>query len=240
VIGEEPVDVEMPGITLDLPSSRDEALALSENAPTVRAAEFEERAAKDDIDVQFSDLLPTVAVEGAYQRQEDIGLEDSEEDVGSIIGQVVIPLYQAGEPDSRVRQSKQRYMQFRRLTSEARRAADREADTAWQALETANAQTQSFSEQVRANELALEGVRQEEQVGARTVLDVLDAEQETLNARVSLVASETDRVVASYRLLAAIGALTAVNLGLDVEYYDPTDHYRAVRNKFIGTGPSID
>jgi TolC family type I secretion outer membrane protein len=240
VIGEEPTGVEMPGIVLELPASRDEAVALSDNAPTVRTAEFEERAAKDDIDVQFSELLPTVSVEGAYARQEDLGLEDSEADVGSIIGQVVIPLYQAGEPDSRVRQSKQRYMQFRRLTNEALRAAEQEAVTAWQVLETATAQTQSFAEQVRANELALEGVRQEQEVGARTILDILDAEQETLNSRVSLVASETDRVVASHRLLAAIGALTAANLELDVEYYDPTEHYRAVRNKFIGTGPSIE
>lgn len=240
VIGEEPVDTEMPAIALELPASRDEAVTLSENTPIVRAAEFEERAAKDDIDVQFSDLLPTVAVEGAYERQEDLGFGNSEADVGSIIGQVVIPLYQAGEPDSRVRQSKQRYMQSRRLTSEARRAAEREAVTAWQALETAIAQSASFAEQVHANELALEGVRQEQEVGARTILDILDAEQETLNSRVRLVASETDRVAASYRLLAAIGALTAVNLALDVEYYDPTVHYRAVRNKFIGTGPSIE
>jgi TolC family type I secretion outer membrane protein len=240
VIGEEPVDLEMPAIELELPASRDEALALSDNAPIVRAAKFEERAAKDDIDVQFSDLLPTVAIEGAYERQEDLGIEDGEADVGSIIGQVIVPLYQAGEPDSRVRQSKQRYMQARRLTSEARRAADREAVTAWQALETTIAQTQSFVEQVRANELALEGVRQEQEVGARTILDILDAEQETLNSRVSLVASETDKVVASYRLLAAIGALTAANLELDVDYYDPAEHYRAVRNKVIGTGPDIE
>ncbi len=128
---EEPANVDMPDTALELPASRDEAVALSENAPVVRAAEFEERAAKDDIDVQFSDLLPTVAIESAYERQEDLGLEDREADVGSIIGQVIIPLYQAGEPDSRVRQSKQRYMQFRRLTSGARRAAERESVTAW-------------------------------------------------------------------------------------------------------------
>jgi TolC family type I secretion outer membrane protein len=240
VIGDEPADVKMPGLALELPASRDEAVALSENAPSVRVSEFEERAAKDDIDVQFSDLLPTVSVEGAYERQEDLGLDDGEADVGSIIGQVVIPLYQAGAPDSRVRQSKQRYMQFRRLTSEARRGAEREAVTAWQALETSIAQALSFAEQVRANELALKGVREEQEVGARTILDILDAEQETLNSRVSLVASETDKVVASYRLLAANGSLTAANLKLDVENYDPTKHDRAVRNKLIGTGPSIE
>jgi TolC family type I secretion outer membrane protein len=240
VIGEDAVDVKMPTQTLDLPSSREESVALSEGAPTVRAAQFQERAAKDDIDVQFSDMLPSVAIEGSYQRQQDLGSRDSEADVGSVIGQVTIPLYQAGAPDSRVRQSKQLYMQSRRLTDETVRAAEQEAVDSWQALQTALAQTRSFEEQVRATELALEGVRQEQEVGARTTLDVLDAQQEVLNAQVSLVSSQTDGVVAQFRLLAAQGALTAANLSLDAEYYDPTQHYKAVRDKFIGTGPSVE
>jgi outer membrane protein len=240
VIGDDPVDVKMPEDTPPLPSSRDESLALSRNAPEVRSAEFQERAAKDDIDVQFSDMLPSVAIEGSYQRQQDVGQRDSEVDVGSVIGQVTIPLYQAGAPDSRVRQSKQRYMQSKRQTDEAVRAAEQEAVNAWAALQTAIAQARSFEEQVRANEIALEGVRQEQEVGARTILDVLDAQQELLNAQVSLVSSQTDHVVAQFRVLASGGALTAQNLALNVEYYDPTRHYDAVRNKFIGTGPSVE
>ena len=239
VIGAEATSVEMPVETLTLPGSRDETEALAQGAPIVRAAQFDEKAAKDDIDVQFSDLLPTVAIEGSWQRQQDIGLRDSEADVASIIGQVTVPLYQAGEPDSRVRQSKQRYMQFKRLTVEALRAAEQEAVNAWAALQTARAQARSFEEQVRASELALEGVRQEQEVGARTILDVLDAQQEVLNAQVSLVSSQTDSVVAEFRVMAAIGSLTAAALGLPVDYYDPKVHYDAVRNKFIGTGPAI-
>lgn len=240
VIGEDPVDVAMPAVTPPLPASRDEAVALSQAAPNVQAAQFDERAAKDNIDVQFSDMLPSVAVEGSYQRRKELGGPDSESDVGTVLGTVTVPLYQAGAPDSRVRQSKQRYMQTRRLTDEALRAAEQEAITAWQGLQTAFAQSQSFEEQVKAAELALEGVRQEQEVGARTILDVLDAEQEALNARVSLVSAQTDRVVAQYRLLAAGGALTAANLALDVEYYDPRQHYERVRNKFWGTGPSVE
>jgi len=240
VIGEDPVEVAMPADTPPLPSNRDEAVALSQAAPNVVAAQFDERAAKDDIDVQFSDMLPSVAIEGSYQHRDDVGLRDSESNVGQVLGTVTIPLYQAGAPDSRVRQSKQRFMQTRRLTDEALRAAEQEAITSWQGLQTAIAQSQSFEEQVRAADLALEGVRQEQEVGARTVLDVLDAEQESLNAKVSLVSSQTDRVVAQYRLLAAGGALTAANLALDVEFYDPRRHYDQVRDKFIGTGPSVD
>jgi outer membrane protein len=239
VIGDDPDDVKMPTETPALPASREESAALSQGTPAVLAAQFQERAAKDDIDVQFSDMLPSVSIEGSYQRQQDVGQRDSETDVGSVVGQVTIPLYQAGAPDSRVRQSKQAYMQSKRLTDQALRAAEREAVNAWTALQTATAQSRSFEEQVRANEIALDGVRQEQEVGARTILDVLDAQQALLTSQVSLVSSQTDRVVAEYRLVAAGGALTAQNLGLNVEFYDPRQHYDAVRNKFIGTGPSV-
>jgi TolC family type I secretion outer membrane protein len=240
VIGEDPVDVSMPAVTPPLPSNRDEAVALSQAAPNVVAAQFDERAAKDNIDVQFSDMLPSVAIEGSFERREDVGLRDNEANIGTVLGTVTIPLYQAGAPDSRVRQSKQRYMQSKRLTDQALRAAEREAVNAWTDLQTAAAQARSFQEQVRATEIALEGVRQEQEVGARTILDVLDAQQEVLNAEVSLVSSQTDHVVAQFRLLAAGGALTAQNLGLNVQYYDPKQHYDAVRNKFIGTGSSVE
>jgi TolC family type I secretion outer membrane protein len=240
VIGDDPVDVAMPAVTPPLPANREEAVALSQAAPNVQAAQFDERAAKDNIDVQFSDMLPSVALEGSYTRRQELAGPNTESDVGTVLGTLTVPLYQAGAPDSRVRQSKQRYMQSRRLTDEALRAAEQEAITAWQGLQTAMAQSQSFEEQVKAAELALEGVRSEQEVGARTILDVLDAEQEALNARVSLVSAQTDHVVAQYRLLAAGGALTAANLGLDVPYYDPREHYEKVRNKFWGTGPSVE
>jgi outer membrane protein len=239
VIGEEPVDVKMPQESPSLPSSRDESMALSHNTPDVVSAEFQEYAARDNIDVQFSQLLPTVSVTGSWQRQQDLNGPDTEVDVGSVIGQVTIPLYQAGAPDSRVRQSKQTYMQARRLTDQALRSAEQEAVNSWTAFQTAIAQARSFEEQVRANQIALEGVRQEQEVGARTILDVLDAQQALLTSQVSLVSSQTDRVIAEYRLLASGGALTAQNLALNVEYYDPTKHYNKVRNKFIGTGPSV-
>jgi len=240
IIGDDPVDVKMPTETPALPGSREESVVLSQATPAVLAAQFQERAAKDNIDVQFSDMLPTVSVEGSWQRQEDVGQRDGETDVGSVIGQVTIPLYQAGAPDSRVRQSKQVYMQSKRLTDQALRAAEREAVNSWTALQTATAKARSFEEQVRANEIALDGVRQEQEVGARTILDVLDAQQALLTSQVSLVSSQTDRVVAEYRLVAAGGTLTARDLALNVEYYDPTRHYDKVRNKFIGTGPSVE
>jgi outer membrane protein TolC len=89
---------------------------------------------------------------------------------------------------------------------------------------------------VRAQEIALDGVKQEALVGTRTVLDVLDAEQELLNARVDLVRAQRDEVVASLSLASAVGLLSAEALNLDVPRYDVQEHYQRVRGKWLGTG----
>jgi outer membrane protein TolC len=87
---------------------------------------------------------------------------------------------------------------------------------------------------VRSSEIALEGVRQENAVGARTILDVLDAEQELLDAQVNLTRARRDEIVAGYQVLSAMGSLTARNLELDVELYDPLADYQAVRDRWYG------
>jgi outer membrane protein len=95
---------------------------------------------------------------------------------------------------------------------------------------------QAAQAQVRAAEIALNGVREEAKVGQRTTLDVLNAQQLLLNARVQLVTAQRDRVVGSYALLASVGQLSASTLGLQVVKYDPTIHFDQVKGKWIGTG----
>ena len=85
-----------------------------------------------------------------------------------------------------------------------------------------------------AAEIALNGVREEARVGQRTTLDVLNAQQELVNARVALVTAQHDRVVSSYTLLAAVGRLSMERLGLNVMIYDPQVHYQQVRDAWIG------
>lgn len=240
VIGEEPVDLSMPTDKLSLPASKDEAVAQSAGAPQVVAAKYLSDAVKDDIDVAFSEMLPTIYLEGSWFQNEEQGSNQQEDSVGQIMGVLSVPLYQAGAPDARVRRAKQLYQQSRRQIEEASRSSEQIAVDAWQALETAEAQIVSFEEQVRATEVALDGVKQEQLVGARTVLDVLDAELEALNAKVSLVEAQTTAVGARYAVLASVGRLTAKELALNVDVYDPTAHYGDVRNKFFGTGPSVE
>ena len=126
--------------------------------------------------------------------------------------------------------------QRRILVDDTTRRAKEDATRTWEALTTARARIQAFQAQIRANEIALEGVEQEARVGSRTVLDVLDAEQELLDAKVNLVRAQRDEIVSGYQLAAATGRLTAQSLRLPVEVYDATTNYSQTRGRWIGTG----
>jgi outer membrane protein len=148
---------------------------------------------------------------------------------------VTVPLYQTGEVYSRIRQAKhtanQRLLEF----AEQSREAQESARSSWADLESARASLVSLQASVDAQQVAFDGVQQEAQVGSRTVLDVLDAEQELLNARVSLVRAQRDLIVAGYQVLSATGQLTALDLGLQVELYDPTQNFNEVEDQVFGS-----
>jgi TolC family type I secretion outer membrane protein len=217
------------------PASLVGAQARAEKNPALIAAEFALDVALADVRVAQADLLPTVDVEGSVGY-----VDEPTETIGSqtdarISAILTIPLYQTGAEYSRVRQQKQVVDQRRRELDDARREVNQNVTEAWEGLQTAIAAARSFAEQVRANEIALEGVRTEAQVGARTVLDVLDAEQELFQAEVDLVDARATEVVALYALRVAMGELTAAALDLDVEIYDPSDYYEVVRTQAFGT-----
>jgi TolC family type I secretion outer membrane protein len=238
VIGTAPGKQEVPDLPGGLPSGEEEAIALSDNSPVVSQAIYLEQAARDGTDVVFGELLPTVSLVGQVGADDELNNRNVSAGSAAILAQVVIPLYQAGGVESRVRESKQLTAQRRQELDEARRLAIQDATTAWQALETARAQIESFTAEVEATKVALDGVRQEQQVGLRTVLDVLDQQQEVLVSEVSLVTARRDAIVAAYQTLAAIGKLTAADLQLPVELYDPEKHYKEVRDKWWGLNAS--
>ncbi len=235
VVGFRPDNLTTRFAELSRPASLIEAQARAEKNPGLTAAEFAVDTALADVRVAQADLLPTVDLEGS------VGYTDEPTDtIGSqtdarIAAVVTIPLYQTGAEYSRVRQQKQVVEQRRRELDDTRREITQNVTEAWEGLLTANASARSFEEQVRANEIALEGVRTEAQVGARTVLDVLDAEQELFQSEVDLVDARATEVVALYTLQAAMGELTAEAVGLDVEIYEPSAHFRTVRTQAFGT-----
>jgi outer membrane protein len=183
--------------------------------------------------------LPTLSAVGSVNQSFDVqGTPRTQ--IFTALGQLQlnVPLYQGGIEYANIRQAKEQLGQ-------ARLNADLQRDTvrativsSWGLLETARATIYSSQSAVTAAEIALAGTREEARVGQRTTLDVLNAQQTLLNARVALVSAQRDRVVASYAVFAAIGRLTAENLGLDVILYDPTIHFDQVKGKWFGTQTS--
>ena len=146
-----------------------------------------------------------------------------------------MPIYQSGREYSTIRQTKQISSQRQIQIIEATRAVREQVTIAWYAYTASRQSIASAKAQVAAAALALEGINQEYLVGSRTTIDVLNAEQEVLNARLGLVSAEYAQVASSYQLLQAMGKLTAKHLGLGGTYYDPEDNYLLVKDKWIGT-----
>lgn len=235
IVGLTPSLLEQPEPELRLPRSQEDSVGSALDAnPDLLTALFLEEAARRQVRAVFGELLPEISLQGELLRGDETLGEDSEQDSAQILAQITVPIYQQGFVSSRVREAKQVSNQRRLEIEEARRRAEQLAISAWENLVTARATIEAFNEEVAATEIALEGVRQENAVGARTILDILDAEQEFLNAQVNLVRSQRDEVVASFELLRAAGQLTARNLALPVPIYDPDPDYREVRDRWFG------
>lgn len=235
LVGTMPQDVETPPPPSNLPQSLEEAIELAiTSRPSVVSRQYSADAAVDNIDLVRGELLPTVSLVGSYSQTWESQIEDYRADSASIVLQASVPLYQAGQVYSRLRESKHVAGQRRIEVDEAQFDARESAVQAWENLAAARAAIESLTAQVEAAQIALEGVQREAQVGARTVLDVLDQEQELLDARVDLVRAQRTEHVAAYQLLAAVGRMTAESLGLPIEAYDPGAHYMEVRDQWIG------
>lgn len=237
VIGVAPQELVEPFAPRDLPQAREVALQSAANYfPGVILAAFNEKAAKETINIVEGEFLPTVSLNSEISRaKEQFSTVDDTKRV-AVSAQMTVPLYQAGAVYSRLREARQVAGQRKVEVEEARRQAIEQSARAWSDLEAARASITSIETQVEASTIALEGVQQEAFVGSRTVLDVLDAEQELLDAKVELVQAQRDEFVASFRLKSATGVLTAEALGLPVRAYDMNKHYDAVRDKWIGFG----
>ncbi len=235
IIGAKPTAVPRPDYPPSLPGSEEEAVALArEGNPAVISAKFDERAARQNIDSVQGELMPSVDLVGQASRSRNQGSPDRTINDLTLTAELTVPLYQQGGVSSRIREAKQLANQSRLLTEEARRAAIEDAASGFEQLVTTRASIKSREAEVRSTKIALEGVEQEAAVGSRTVLDVLDAEQELLDSQVSLVRDQRDAIVASYRLLAAVGRLAAEDLALPVKLYDQKAYYRQVRDRLWG------
>ncbi len=233
LIGVVPGGLEPPPPLSGVPASIEEAVAIAAvESPALLSSRHSERASQHAIDAAIGNLLPTISLSGDLRRNEDSFTRGSVTESASITARVTIPLYQAGRVASEVRQSRNTNNQRRLEIEETRRQVRQQVVQAWERLTTATDRIRSTADQARASDIALEGVRQEAEVGLRTTLDTLDAEQELLDARVAVVIAERDQYVAAFEVRASIGRLTARLLGLSVEYYDPAAYYERVRRRW--------
>ena len=222
-----------------LPGSEDESVALAMDfGPRSIVAQQRITAASYGVNSAVATLLPQVNLVGYIQYQQDLQVPNDQYYQYGVRLQASVPIYQNGSEWSIVRQAKELVGQRRNELDSARRAVAENVIRAWRQLDAARSRVTSFEAQVRANEVALNGVRQEALVGSRTTLDVLNAEQELLNSQVNLIQARHDVQVAYYGVLAGIGRLTARTLGLPVEYYDEEKYYNEVGSRWIGVGTS--
>ncbi len=239
VVGEAPGRLTAPTPSVEMPTDAEEAIKISVTAnPSVIAAEYDEKSSQENVKLVRGELLPTVSLSGTLSKAFDQSGQDTMAQNAQAKVTLSVPLYQKGAVYSRLRGAKQTAAQSRLLIDQARRSATETATRAWEGLKTAEAQIEALQSQVNAAEIALDGVQREAEVGSRTVLDVLDAEQELLDAKVNLVRAQRDYTVAVYELRSAMGQLTARHLALPVEYYDPESHYMEVRDQWFGGNSS--
>lgn len=207
------------------PPTLDEAMALADkNNPVITATHFLHASAEKDIGVIFGELLPELGLSANIEKDWDPQpgrLPDTTTKSLSLVA--TVPLYEGGYTRARVRQAKytanQRYIEI----MEAQRETRENVISTWENWKTAQAEIASRQAQVEASRVAQEGVRQEAELGTRTILDALDADQEYLDAQVALVSAQRDEVVASFALARALGMLTPATLGFPELAYNPVN-----------------
>ncbi len=236
VIGVEPGRLQ-PASSVDrfVPGTLTTAIAAgtAEN-PAVATAQYNVDTALLQVKIAEGALYPTLSLLGTVQRSYDLSLTTPENFNASVGGQLSVPIYQGGAEYSQIRQAKETLGQRRHDLDVARDQVRVGVAQAWALLDAAKSSIISTQGQVKSAEGALNGVREEARLGQRTTLDVLNAQQELVNARVALVSAQRDRVVNSYSVLGSIGRLSPRVLGLAVASYDAQVHYHQVRDAWIG------
>jgi outer membrane protein len=220
-------------------SPRNLRAALGRSAtehPAIATAAYNVDAAVFQVKIAEGALYPNLALQGAVSKS--IGSSNNVNTLqnltASAVAQLTVPIYQGGAEYATIRQAKETLGQRRLDLDTAREQVQQTVTQAWGQLEAAKAQIEATTAQVAATEIALNGVREEARVGQRTTLDVLNAQQDLVNARVALVTAQRDRVVASYTLLASTGALSPQILKLRIQTYDPVVHYHQIRDSWFG------
>ncbi|GAO38482.1 putative multidrug efflux pump outer membrane protein [Sphingomonas changbaiensis NBRC 104936] len=237
LVGDVPDNLQPPPPLPNLPATPEDAIAVAirEN-PDLAAAERNREAAKYDVRVAEAGVAPKVSAFGQGGVTDYLGTLGGgfrQAQSNTTVGlQTTIPIFQGGRPAAQTRQAQARESQSLEQVIATERGVIQQVRSAFAAWKSSQEVIRSAETAVSANTLSLEGVRAENSVGNRTIIEILNAEQELLNAQVQLVTARRNAYVAAFTLLAAMGQAEARDLNLEgVTLYDPTANYRRVRHK---------
>jgi len=227
-VGHAPANLTKPPqyiLPATLPTALDRGRA---NNPQLIAARYNENAAQSAISVAKSSGRPNLSLNGTLQGARESSANVPRSESASITAQLRIPIYSGGLNRSRVRAAKQAKIRSKFETRDTEQAVDQTVSNLWAQVEASERSLTASKKQVAAAEIAFEGVELEQQVGTRNTLDVLDAEQELLNAKLSVIQAERNFNVATYQLLVTIGGFDAYSLQLPVDGYDPRNNFDGI------------
>jgi outer membrane protein len=237
-VGHPPLTLKMPKLRPVLPTSRNNALQLAaSNNPDVIAALLTEDAGREAVTDIRGQLLPTVSAIVDFNRSTDVlvhGAGRLDTNDFTALAKVTVPLYEGGAVHAEARQAEETVGELKHQTDDARAAAVQNAALAWDAVESMHIRLDDLQKTVAAAEAAFRGMQQEQKVGARSLTDLLVAEQALYVHKASRIATEHDLALAEFQLARQLGRLNAADLKLNVQLYDVDKHYRDVRNKWFG------
>jgi outer membrane protein len=243
VVGSPPNNLSEPNANSPLvPRSLEEAIGIgTQENPQIVNALYREQAAKYIVDQIRGELLPQAQVEATYSETYDPSQSTDKVESTSVVGRLNVPIFPSGgEVYARVRQAKHTHVSVAQEIEQARAFVQAQVVQSWSQLQAFRAQAVSDRAQIEANQTALAGVREEEKVGQRTLLDVLDAQRELLNSQVQLETTKRNMLVAAYSVIAAIGRLNVAEVGVVGTAYEPEAHYDEVRRKWFGINITHD
>ena len=242
VVGHPPGNLSEPANSgSGMPNSLADAVGIAmKESPSIIAALYTEEQARYSVDEIRGELLPEVTLQANYTDSLDPSKFLDEQERASVTGRVTMPLYEGGETYARVRQAKHTHVGRLQDIQQRRDEATAEVTSAWSQLEATRAQLASDKVQVESNQIALDGVREEERVGQRTLIDVLNQQLEVVSAQVQQVRTRRNLVVNRYTLMRSIGRLEMSQLGLTPSVYDPAVHADEVRRQWFGLSITHD
>jgi len=240
VIGRPPTELSLPETLVSTTDDLDVFLAqIDELNPGILAAAYAVDQSREDVKIQTGNRLPTLSLDASmsHSRSKELGgaiATRTRELAGTVT--LSVPLYQSGAELSQVRAA--RYQTNQRLLEldAAKRTARQTAISDWSTLQSTKASVESFEQSAEAARVARDSIAQELEVGRRSLIDLLNADQELLNAEISLITAHRDLVVQTYTVLRTTGQLTASGLDLPVDVYSPqSDFERAKWNLFTSS-----